>query len=34
MKLDTITNKKEIQGEVNPNDEFYTPYYAIEPLLT
>ena len=33
MKLDTITNKKEIQGEVNPNDEFYTPYYAIEPLL-
>lgn len=33
MKLDIITNKKEIQGDVNPNDEFYTPYYAIEPLL-
>lgn len=33
MKLDTITNKKEIQGDVNPNDEFYTPYYAVEPLL-
>ena len=33
MKLDTITNKKEIKGDINPNDEFYTPYYAIEPLL-
>lgn len=33
MKLDTITNKKEMQGNVNPNDEFYTPRYAIEPLL-
>ena len=33
MKLDTITNKKEIAGDINPNDEFYTPYYAIEPLL-
>ena len=33
MKLDTITNKKEIQGDVNPNDEFYTPRCAIEPLL-
>jgi hypothetical protein len=33
MKLDLITNKAEIQGKVNPNDEFYTPNYAIEPLL-
>ena len=33
MKLDTITNKAEKQGSVNPNDEFYTPDYAIEPLL-
>jgi hypothetical protein len=34
MKLDLITNKKEILGlELNPNDEFYTPIYAIEPLL-
>ena len=33
MKLDLITNKAEKQGEVNPNDEFYTPNYAIEPLL-
>ena len=33
MKLDSITNKAEKQGEVNPNDEFYTPNYAIEPLL-
>ena len=33
MKLDTITNKKEMQGDINPNDEFYTPRYAIEPLL-
>lgn len=33
MKLDTITNKKEIQDGINSNDEFYTPYYAIEPLL-
>lgn len=32
MKLDLITNKQEI-GEVNPNDEFYTPNYAIEPIL-
>jgi len=28
-----ITNKKEKNGEINPNDEFYTPEYAIEPLL-
>jgi len=37
MKLDLITNKADIitGGEVtiNPNDEFYTPNYAIEPLL-
>jgi hypothetical protein len=33
MKLDLITNKAEKQGEINPNDEFYTPNYAIEPLL-
>ena len=33
MKLDLITNKAKKQGEVNPNDEFYTPNYAIEPLL-
>jgi hypothetical protein len=33
LKLDTITNKKEKNGEINPNDEFYTPEYAIIPLL-
>jgi len=33
MKLDLITNRAEKQGVVNPNDEFYTPNYAIEPLL-
>jgi hypothetical protein len=33
MKLDLITNTAEKLGEVNPNDEFYTPKYAIEPLL-
>ena len=33
MKLDLIANKAEKKGEVNPNDEFYTPNYAIEPLL-
>ena len=33
MKLDLITNKAEINGEINPNDEFYTPNYAITPLL-
>lgn len=33
LKLDQITNKRaEIQG-INPNDEFYTPDYAISPLL-
>jgi len=33
MKLDEITNKAEMNGEINPNDEFYTPRYAIEPLM-
>ena len=33
MKLDEITNKAELVGDINPNDEFYTPNYAIEPLL-
>jgi len=33
MKLDLITNKAEKTGVINPNDEFYTPTYAIEPLL-
>ena len=33
MKLDLITNKAEIEGDINPNDEFYTPVYAIEPLI-
>ena len=33
MKLDLITNKAEKQGEINPNDEFYTPIYAIEPII-
>lgn len=33
MKLDQITNKQQLYGELNPNDEFYTPNYAIIPLL-
>lgn len=33
MKLDLISNKAQKQGSVNPNDEFYTPVYAIIPLL-
>ena len=33
MKLDLITNKAENNGEINLNDEFYTPIYAIKPLL-
>lgn len=33
MKLDLITNKAEIIGDINPNDEFYTPNYAIEPII-
>ena len=33
MKLDLITNQKEFTNNINPNDEYYTPNYAIEPLL-
>lgn len=33
MKLDLITNKATIEGDINPNDEFFTPTYAIEPLM-
>jgi len=33
MKLDLITNKATKEGTINPNDEFYTPDYAITPLL-
>lgn len=33
MKLDLITNKAEVKNGVNQNDEFYTPIYAIEPLI-
>ena len=33
MKLDLISNKKEKTDKKNPNDEFFTPRYAIEPLL-
>jgi hypothetical protein len=33
MKLDLITNNAKLEGDINPNDEFYTPNYAIEPLL-
>jgi hypothetical protein len=33
MKLDLISNKKETKDGVNLNDEYYTPVYAIEPLL-
>ena len=33
MKLDLITNKAEKTTSRNENDEFYTPNYAIEPLL-
>ena len=33
MKLDLITNKAEKTIERNENDEFYTPNYAINPLL-
>ncbi len=27
------TNQKEVIGNINPNDEYYTPKYAIQPLL-
>ena len=33
MKLDLITNKDSIENGINNNDEFYTPKYAIVPLL-
>ena len=33
MKLDLISNKVKKQGNINPNDEYYTPNYAITPLL-
>ena len=33
MKLDLITNNAERIGKRNENDEYYTPTYAIEPLL-
>ena len=33
MKLDLISNKREIAKGLNQNDEFYTPLYAIKPLL-
>jgi len=33
MKLDLITNKAEKTPSRNENDEFYTPNYAIIPLL-
>lgn len=33
MKIDLITNKAEKEWNINPNDEFYTPIYAIQPLI-
>lgn len=33
MKLDQITNKAKMVGDINPNDEFYTPVYAVEPIV-
>ena len=33
MKLDLITNKEVVTSLRNENDEFYTPNYAIKPLL-
>lgn len=33
MKLDLITNKEEKTATRNENDEFYTPNYAILPIL-
>jgi len=33
MKLDLITNKADKTSVRNENDEFYTPNYAITPLL-
>ena len=33
MKLDLICNKLEVLSLINPNDEYYTPEYAVTPLL-
>ena len=33
MKLDLITNKANIVNGINQNDEFYTPVYAILPII-
>lgn len=33
MKLDLITNNAIVTETINPNDEFYTPKYAIEPII-
>ena len=33
MKLDLITNKRKNINGLNSNDEFYTPLYAIKPIL-
>lgn len=33
MKLDLITNKAETINGINKNDEFYTPRYAILPII-
>jgi hypothetical protein len=33
LRLDLITNKREVNFKRNENDEFYTPIYAIKPLL-
>ena len=28
-----ITNREVVGNEINPNDEYYTPLYAITPIL-
>lgn len=33
MFIHSITNKAKTEGELNPNDEYYTPIYAITPIL-
>ena len=33
MKLDLISNRADYQDGLNPNDEHYTPIYAIEPII-
>lgn len=30
---ENIYNKRDKDGDINPNDEFYTPLYAIDPLV-